>query len=73
METATLSWGYSAFLVALFVSTSCYSHGAVKTVEVIGSVECVDCLQRNVKEIHAFNGEMVTMNIMSSPLSFKYH
>lgn len=45
-------FGFWVFLV--LAANSCY--GDNETVEVVGSVECADCKQHNIKSSQAFSG-----------------
>jgi len=41
----------------LFAATFCYAGD--KTVEVVGTGECADCAESNIKTVHAFSGKHV--------------
>uniref|UniRef100_A0A9I9DM93 Proline-rich protein 4-like n=1 Tax=Cucumis melo TaxID=3656 RepID=A0A9I9DM93_CUCME len=58
------------FLVSfVFAATLCYAD--VKSVEVVGVGECVDCKESNIKTSHALSGLKVAIDCKSSDGNFK--
>jgi hypothetical protein len=45
------------YVSLLFAATFCYAGD--KTVEVVGTGECADCAESNIKTVHAFSGKHV--------------
>ncbi|KAL3597453.1 hypothetical protein D5086_009090 [Populus alba] len=57
------------YVSLIFAATFCYAGD--KTVEVVGTGECADCAESNIKTVHAFKGLRVTIDCKPENGEFK--